>query len=233
MPTVLLVRHGRSTANADKILAGRLPGIALDERGRQQAEAVRDRLGDLPLAQVVSSPMLRCQQTAQALRPDARVETEERLTECDYGSWSGRKLADLAAEDLWRTVQSQPSQARFPEGESLREMSERAIGAVRDRDAQIRDTDGSDAVWVAVSHGDVIKAILADAYGMHLDLFQRIVVDPASVSIIRYTAQSPQVLAVNLTGREFASLLPTDAGQTAGETAGETAGDAVVGGRDA
>lgn len=241
MSTVLLVRHGRSTANADGILAGRNPGIDLDDRGREQATAVGERLAEAPLAAVVSSPMERCQQTAGLIRPDLPPVLEDRLTECDYGAWSGRKLTELAGEELWRTVQSQPSAARFPEGESLPEMAARSVQAIRDWDERITAEHGPDAMWLAVSHGDVIKSIVADALGLHLDLYQRVVVDPASVTIIQYAQARPSVLSVNVTGREIAALVQAqrERAEKAAKEAAEgkesspQSGDAVVGGRDA
>lgn len=228
MSTVLLVRHGRSTANAEGILAGRLPGMSLDDTGIEQARRVATQVAELPIARVVASPMERCQQTARLVAPDLEPTPETGLTECDYGTWSGAKLTDLATQELWKTVQQNPSAARFPEGESLREMHARAVDAARTWDARVTDEHGADALWMAVSHGDVIKAIIADALGLHLDLFQRLVVDPASVSIIRYTPQGPQVLGVNITGREFTSLIPKPV-----KDAEIPEGHAVVGGRDA
>jgi probable phosphomutase (TIGR03848 family) len=125
------------------------------------------------------------------------VHRDKALTECDYGEWQGRKLNELARLALWRTVQSNPSAATFPGGESLAQMQARAVDAVRRRDAAVTSAHGAGAVWLAVSHGDVIKSVIADALGMHLDLFQRIQVDPASVSVIRYTDARPYVLASN------------------------------------
>ena len=116
---------------------------------------------------------------------------EQGLVECAYGEWTGKSLRELSKEKLWGAVQQQPSAVRFPGGESMAEMSARAVGAIRSWDAKIGAEHGADAVWVAVSHGDPIKAILADALGMHLDSFQRIVVDPAAISIVRYTATRP------------------------------------------
>lgn len=183
MATVILVRHGRTSANASGVLAGRTPGVRLDETGTAQAERAADRLAVVPLAAVVSSPLERCKQTAQAIaraqaaRP--RIATDKGLTECDYGEWQGRPLKDLAKEPLWKVVQSQPSAAHFPGGESMAAMQARVVDAVRRRDAALEQEHGPGAVWVAVSHGDLVKAVLADALGMHLDLFQRINVDPA------------------------------------------------------
>ena len=201
MATVLLVRHGRTTANTAGVLAGRTAGVRLDDTGEQQAERAAARLAGLRLAAIVTSPLERCRQTARALAAAQSapppLRTERGLTECDYGDWQGRPLKDLAKEALWRTVQSQPSAATFPGGESLATMQARAVSAVRRTDEAVEADHGSGAVWVAVSHGDLIKAILADALGTHLDLFQRIHVDPASISIVRYTASRPFVLGMN------------------------------------
>jgi probable phosphomutase (TIGR03848 family) len=212
MATVLLVRHGRSTANAEGVLAGRLPGVALDERGEEQAERVAERIRVVPLVSVVSSPQQRCRQTARliagAQAGAPRVLTERGLSECDYGAWQGQPLKSLAKEPLWKVVQTQPSAAAFPEGESMAEMQRRAVEAVRRRDAEVEEQHGPGAVWVAVSHGDLIKSVLADALGLHLDLFQRLHVDPASVSMVRYTDSRPMVLGSNTHAGDLAWLAP-------------------------
>lgn len=201
MATVILVRHGRTTANASGVLAGRTPGITLDDVGHEQVARTGERLGDVPLVGIVTSPLERCRQTAKAIvsrqASKPKVVTNKGITECDYGDWQGRSLGDLAKEDLWSTVQNHPSAAAFPGGESMSTMQARAVAAIRRHDAAIEAEHGAGAVWAAVSHGDIIKAILADALGMHLDLFQRINVDPASVSIIRYTSARPYVVATN------------------------------------
>lgn len=196
--TVILLRHGRSTANGAGILAGRSAGVDVDSTGAQQASALIDRLAECRIARIVSSPMLRCLSTvaplAAALGLDVTVD--DRLAEVDYGDWTGRRLADLATEPLWRIVQTHPSAAVFPNGEALAAVSARAVAAARSHAA--RD-DGSGAVLIC-SHGDVIASILADALGMHQDLFQRLVVSPASVSVIRYTSARAFVEHVNDTG---------------------------------
>ncbi|TAM92077.1 MAG: MSMEG_4193 family putative phosphomutase, partial [Jatrophihabitans sp.] len=168
------------------------------------------RVAVLPVAGVVTSPLERCTQTAEhivAAQREAGREppyhVDDRLVECGYGTWTGRSLKELTKDPVWKVVQTQPSAARFPEGESLAEMSARAVGAVRAWDEHF-----GDQVWVACSHGDVIKAILADALGLHLDQFQRIVVDPASVSVVRYTAQRPYVLRTNDLAGELSSFAP-------------------------
>ena len=136
------------------------------------------------------------------------LEIDRRIIECDYGEWTGRPIKDLARDPMWKTVQTQPSAARFPGGESLTEVSARAVAAVRDWNARVDEDFGEDAVWVACSHGDVIKAILADALGLHLDQFQRIVVDPCSVSVVRYTATRPYVLRSNDVGSDLSPFVP-------------------------
>ena len=229
MATVILVRHGRTSANATGVLAGRLAGVALDETGAEQVDAVGERLAAVRLADVVTSPLERCRQTARAItsrqQPGLRARPEKGLSECDYGDWQGRPLKELAKEALWRTVQSQPSAVTFPRGEAMRTMQDRAVAAVRRHDARVAAEAGAGAVWVAVSHGDVIKSVLADALGTHLDLFQRIHVDPASVSIIRYTDSRPVVLALNTHAGDLAWLNPP---RRKGRRA--PSGDAVVGG---
>lgn len=201
MATVLLVRHGRTTANASGVLAGRLPGVRLDETGEEQARTTAERVAAVPLAAIVTSPQERCRQTAKlisaAQSAPPRTATERGLAECDYGEWQGRPLKELAKEKLWSTVQRHPSAAVFPGGESMVAMRYRAVEAVRRLDAAVEAEHGPSAVWAAVSHGDIIKAVLADALGMHLDLFQRINVDPASVSVVQYTLDRPYVVASN------------------------------------
>lgn len=207
MATLLLLRHGRTTANADGGLAGRQP-VELDETGRVQASGVGARLRALPLATVVTSPLIRCRQTLELALPHASPVAEEGLIECDYGTWEGQPLKKLAKDPRWPVVQQHPSAAVFPGGEAMAAMAARAVAAVRRWDAQVTAGHGAEAIWLACTHGDVIKAIVADALGVHLDLFQRIVVDPASVTAIRYTPVRPFVLRLNDTGGDLAVLAP-------------------------
>lgn len=229
MPTVVLIRHGRTTANVSGVLAGRSPGVGLDDVGVAGAAALAERLGSVQPAAVVSSPLERCVQTANAVAagrsPAIEVVTDDGLTECDYGEWTGRSLAELRREKLWKVVQEHPSGVVFPGGESLRAAQARAVTAIRDRDARLAQSHGAEAVWFAVSHADVIKAILADALGMHLDQFQRLVVDPCSVSVVSYTERRPFVLRVNDLGGDLGFLRsPARRRRRASRT------DAVVGG---
>jgi probable phosphomutase (TIGR03848 family) len=224
--TVILLRHGRTTANTGGVLAGWTPGVRLDEAGEAQVAAVGKRLAPVPLAAVVSSPLERCAQTAAAVVAgrDVEVQSDERLGEARYGDWTGRTIKELAKEPLWKVVQQHPSAAVFPgpEGEGLAQTQARAVAAVRAWNATL----GPDAVWLACSHGDVIKAILADALGLHLDQFQRIVVDPASISVVTYTDTRPFVVRVNDTGGDVSALVPPPRRRR--RRAGSS--DAVVGG---
>lgn len=221
--TVILLRHGRSTSNTAHTLAGRSEGVDLDDKGREQAEAVVARIGELPVKAIVRSPLLRCERTvapvAAALTLDPVVD--ERLTEVDYGTWTGRKIGELLKEPLWAVVQQQPSAAVFPEGEGLAAVQSRAVAAVREHDRRLAEEHGADVLWIACTHGDVIKSILADALGLHLDSFQRITADPASMSVVRYSSMRPFVLHVNHTGPALTTALAAPP---------EPSGDAVVGG---
>ncbi|MFD0905795.1 histidine phosphatase family protein [Actinomadura sediminis] len=242
MTTLLLVRHGL-TAMTGPMLAGWTPGLGLDERGRAQAAALAGRIAELPLAAIVSSPLDRCLQTAEAIaagRPGAAgtVRADDRFGEVRYGDWTGRRIEDLAKEPLWRVVQTHPSAATFPgeDGESLAAAQHRAVAAVRDWNARIAAEHGPDALYVVCSHGDVIKAIVADALGLHLDQFQRIHADPASLTAVRYTELRPFVVRLNDTGGDVSALVPEppkDAGAAHAGDAGDGSGKAGLGSSDA
>ncbi|WP_027501857.1 histidine phosphatase family protein [Rhodococcus sp. UNC363MFTsu5.1] len=225
--TVILLRHGRSTSNTSGMLAGRSPGIDLDDRGREQSRAVVDRLAGVPLAAIVRSPLLRCERTVEPLARDRDLDpvADDRLIEVDYGTWTGQAIKDLLEEPLWKVVQQHPSAAVFPDGEGLAQVQARAVAAVRAHDARLAEEHGGDVLWLACTHGDVIKSVLADALGTHLDGFQRIVADPASVSVVRYTATRPFVLRMNDTG-DLTGLN----GSAPAKPAGVGSSDAVPGG---
>ncbi len=264
MTLVLVVRHGL-TSTTGKALTGWLPGISLGDRGLAKAAALGARLAQVPLAAIVSSPLDRCRETAEAIAsrqqreqdqdqpvpdrpaPDpagngsappsvspaataapalARsidVQIDDRLGETRYGDWTGQPLRKLARDPLWKVVQAHPSAVRFPgpDGESMMAMQQRAVAAVRDWNDKL----GKDATYLVCSHGDVIKAIMADALGMHLDMSQRIQIDPCSLSIIRYTTLRPFVLRMNDTGADSAGLAHRHAPAKAGAEA-----DAQIGG---
>jgi len=227
--TVILLRHGRSTSNTSGVLAGRTDGVELDDLGREQAAQLVGRLDGLPIKAVVRSPLLRCRRTVEPLAAALGLEplVDDRLAEVDYGTWTGRKISELTSEPLWRVVQAQPSAAIFPEGEGLAQVQARAVTAVRDHDRQLAEQHGADVLWVACTHGDVIKAVIADALGVHLDGFQRITADPASASVIRYTPLRPFVIHLNHTGASLAAAVQSSPAGPVGES------DAVVGGSTA
>jgi probable phosphomutase (TIGR03848 family) len=229
--TVLLVRHGL-TAATGHTLSGWTPGIPLDDRGTAQARALGARLASLPLDAIVSSPLDRCQQTAAAIAAAAparpAVQTDGRFGECHYGDWTGQELKVLAKDPLWKVVQAHPSAVRFPGagGEAMLDMQHRAVAAVRDWNTRL----GDKATYVICSHGDVIKAIIADCLGLHLDLSQRIQADPCSLSVIRYTPLRPFLLRMNDSGGGVEDLLPREPEPDGDGQAGGNESDAVVGG---
>ena len=205
MPKIVLIRHAHSTANAAGVLSGQLPNVHLSKSGLEQAERLAERLGKLTIAQVQVSPMDRCLET---LAPwlakygkNVNVITEPNLVEVDYGKWSGKKLATLSRAKLWRKVQGQPSAVTFPEGESLAQMQVRAMKTVHD----FFETDLE--LTIMVSHGDVIKAIVASSLGMHLDDFQRIVIDPASITILESSGGAIRLTRLNDSDSSVSELL--------------------------
>ncbi|HET8683907.1 MAG TPA: MSMEG_4193 family putative phosphomutase [Micromonosporaceae bacterium] len=209
MATVLLLRHGRTTSNASGGLAGHQP-VELDEVGRGQAAAAGARLASLPLAAVVCSPLVRCRSTVELALPGTDYTVDDRLIECRYGDWEGQPLKKLTKDPLWPVVQVHPSAVRFPGegGETMAAMAARGVAAVREWDARVSAEHRPDAVWLACTHGDLIKSIVADALGVHLDLFQRIAVDPGSITVIRYTPMRPFLLRLNDTGGDLSGLRP-------------------------
>lgn len=232
MTTLILLRHGRSSANTSGVLAGRSSGVHLDDTGKGQAWAFAQRLKIVPLAAVVTSPLERCQETIEPLLAGRGLtaEIEPELAEVDYGNWTNREIKTLVKEPLWKVVQQHPSAAVFPGGEGLAAMQARAVAAIRHHDARLASEHGPRAVWLACSHGDVIKGILADALGMHLDSFQRIMVDPCSISVIHYTETRPFVSRVNDVGGDVSGLVPPPAKKTRRKRAPAPSSDAVIGG---
>ena len=196
MTTVLLVRHAHTDA-AGKRLTGWTPGVHLNERGRSEAQRLTERLQDVPVRAIYSSPLERCRETADPLAKakGLPVRIRRALTEVGYGDWTGRSIASLRRTKLWRQVMLAPSTVRFPGGESLLEVQERAISEVL-RIAQAHPRD----VVVVLSHADVIRLLVAHLAGMHADHLQRLVVDTASVSVVALGDGIPRLLRVNDTG---------------------------------
>lgn len=206
---LVLVRHA-VTAHTGPLLSGRTPGVPLSEHGIGQAEATAQRLAKLPVAAVYASPIERTAATAEriAARHDLEVQLLPGVIEADYGAWTGGRLAELARTDVWKVVQVAPSRARFPDGESIREMQARTVGALDEVVAA-----HPHRTVVVVSHADPIKSAIAHYTGMHLDLFQRVHVSPASVTVLDFHTYGVVMLKYNDTG-DLDDLLP-DAGGTA------------------
>ena len=203
---VLLVRHGQTPTTGEQ-LPGRAPGLHLSDKGREQAAAVAERIAPLDkVAAVYASPLERTRETAAPIAAalGQRVHVDRHLLECDFGEWTGRGLKELSKLPEWRKVQHNPSGFRFPGGESFPEMQARITDGIRRLCERHHGT-----VVVAVSHADPIKAAVADAIGTHLDLFQRIVISPCSVTAIAYGDGGPMVLCVNSTGRDLKTLAPS------------------------
>jgi len=205
VPKIVLIRHAHSTANAAGVLSGQLPNVHLSKSGQEQAERLAERLGKLTIAEVQLSPMDRCFET---LAPwlakygkSVTVISQPNLVEVDYGNWSGKKLATLSRAKLWRKVQGQPSAVTFPQGESLAQMQVRAMKTVHDF------FESNLELTIMVSHGDVIKSIVASSLGMHLDDFQRIVIDPASITILESSGGSIRLTRLNDSDSSISELL--------------------------
>ncbi len=203
---VLLVRHGL-TPTTGTVLPGRAAGLHLSDKGREQAERAAARIAELPSVDAVyASPLERARETAAPIARARKVRThiDKGLLECDFGDWTGAQLKVLMKRPEWATVQRAPSTFTFPGGESFTSMQLRMVGAI-DR---LR-TAHAGGVVVAVSHADPIKAAVAHALGTHIDLFQRIVISPCSITAIAYGAGAPVVLTVNSTGGSLAELRPS------------------------
>lgn len=195
---LILIRHAKNDWVGDR-LAGWTPGVHLNDEGRQQAEALGARLAHLPITVIYSSPLERAVETAQAVAAhhNLKVQILEDIGETRYGEWTGASLEELYKTELWPVVQAYPSGARFPGGESLRETQARAVAALDAlHDAHPEETN----IVVVVSHADVIKLAVAHYVGLHLDLFQRLVISPASLSVIQFNKFGPRLVCLNETG---------------------------------
>lgn len=207
---LVLIRHAHSESNASGVLSGRIPNIHLSEKGKKQAQQLAERLGNFPVAEIRISPMERCAETIDPwlkqhiskVSGSLKPIVDPGINEVDYGIWSGKKLTSLSRKREWKTVQESPSRMYFPEGEGIAAMQSRAMQTVHEL-AKLPDSK----VGVIVSHGDVIKSIVASVLGMHLDEFQRIIIDPASVSIIEYASIKPRLLLLNDTRAVVTDLL--------------------------
>jgi len=204
--TVILLRHAHSVANEKGVLAGRTPGIMLSKKGATQAEDLIKRLGSLTFKEIRISPLERCYLTLEPWLAAQKISLkalilDEGISEVDYGQWTGKKLTLLALKKEWRVVQKTPSKMVFPEGESLLDVQRRA------KKSLLKSVEKSkDGVVLLVSHGDVIKAIVADALNMELDKFQKIVIDPASITVLDYNKGDFRLLHLNDSSTNFEYL---------------------------
>jgi probable phosphomutase (TIGR03848 family) len=213
MTRIVLLRHAHSVANAKAILAGRTPGVKLSEQGLKESQEVAKRLQGVEFSAIRISPLERCAQTVEPLITQLKQEgkkvaslpkitIEEDLVEVDYGKWTGRKLSSLSKEKDWKIVQNTPSAMYFPEGEGLLEVQARGMRALN----AIAHSPGQ-GTKLLVSHGDVIKSIVAGVIGTHLDHFQKIIIDPASISVLDFTGKDYRILTLNNTSSEIKSFL--------------------------
>jgi probable phosphomutase (TIGR03848 family) len=222
MTRILLLRHAHSVANEKGILAGRSPGISLSEKGVKQALEVATRLQGIAFSHIRISPMERCSETVAPLIAQfpksaikkAMIEIEEDIVEVDYGKWTGKKLSVLSKDKSWKIVQDTPSAMYFPEGEGLLDVQARAMRALN----SIAKASGTEAKML-VSHGDVIKAIVASVLGTHLDHFQKIVIDPASITVLDFNGKDFRVLTLNNTSSPIASFIEKKSAKSKGSRA--------------
>ena len=222
MTRIVLLRHAHSSANAKGILAGRAPGVDLSDRGRKESQDVAKRMKEINFSLIRVSPMERCAQTIEPLLAQLSkgsgakpiIEVENDLVEVDYGKWTGRKLAILSRDKAWKVVQNNPSAMYFPGGEGLLDVQARAMRAVNNA----ANTPGR-GPKLLVSHGDVIKSIVASVLGAHLDHFQKIVIDPASITVLDFNGVDFRVLTLNSTTAPITAFLKEESSKKKGVSA--------------
>ena len=200
---MILLRHAHSVANEKGVLAGRAPGISLSKKGHLQANELKLRLGNVKFKNIRVSPLERCLLTLgpwldKQKLTDSDFVLDSGLTEVDYGDWTGKKLSSLALKKEWRVVQKTPSKMVFPQGESLSDVQKRAR-----RSLMKAIKEGQGGISLIVSHGDVIKSLIADCLELELDKFQKIVIDPASISVLDYSKNGFRLLHLNDSSTHF------------------------------
>lgn len=195
MTHILLIRHAVNDFVKTGKLAGRTPGVHLNDDGKAQAEALAERLADAKIHQIISSPLDRTMETANAVlqhHTHLQLQLNEEIGEVDYGDWQGAKIASLRNRKMWEVIQEYPTRAYFPNGEAMRDVQVRAVNEIERLAREFpRDT-------IAIfSHADLIKMVVAHYLGMHLDVFQRIVISPASITGIQLGHSRPFITTVN------------------------------------
>lgn len=208
MARLIFLRHAHSVANESGLLSGQLPGVSLSKQGKKEAQELVGRLGTLQLDSIRVSPMQRCQETISPWLESRfssglkNYELDEQIIEMNYGSWSGRKLTSLSREKMWKEIQQRPSKVQFPEGEKFVAMQKRAVKSIYD--ALDSKKAGS---HLFVSHGDVIKAMVAYLLKMKLDDFQSLVINPASVTVLDYDGDTSRLMAFNDTSTSVSQFI--------------------------
>lgn len=223
MKTIFLVRHGRSTANQKGLLAGRAPKVELDEVGKAQAKALGEYFSSTKIDKLISSPLERCLTTAKEIKnlqgKSLKVQISQNFIECDYGTWTNKKLSKLSSQSLWKVIQETPSLVTFPKGESMLQMATRASAGLIKVIEQIKKPKAN---LIIVTHADLIKALIATTLGMHLDHFQKIIVDPASISTL--TFQNNKFFVAGVNDRSHIKSIKSKTGAPSGAILGGGAG---------
>jgi probable phosphomutase (TIGR03848 family) len=221
---IYLVRHAHSTANLKNVLAGQDNRVGLSDRGREEADLLSSRLSELDVEALICSPMLRCQESVASYlgRKQWKLKIDERINEMNYGSWSGKKLSKLVRNELWPLIQNKPTSVRFPEGESFLEMSARANQAVIDLANNYEKA-------ILVSHGDVIKAVLAAQLGLSVDHLQKFNIDPASITAISISGAKTRLIYTNDTSH-LRSLKQFESSKVNGKSGSKSTGYILGGG---
>lgn len=216
MSTVILIRHARSSANAAGILAGQTPGVRLDPTGVEQSFRLAEILGAISIAKVFISPLERCLDTISPWisqhGKNAEIHSDSRIIEPDYGLWSGKNLDELRTQPLWDLVQNSPREVTFPSGESLLDVWERTKSFY----SSLREFSDQEINVVVVSHGDIIKFLIAQIVDLEMNKFQNLVIEPASVSIARFEKDSSRLIQSNRTDISIASILEATTVKTIG-----------------
>jgi probable phosphomutase (TIGR03848 family) len=209
--TVILIRHACSVANTENVLAGQTPGVRLDAQGLEQSANLAEALGNLPVSKVFVSPLERCLATISPwiarYGQGVEIESDSRIIEPDYGTWSGRKLEELSLEPLWRDVQQNPESVIFPRGERFIDVWSRVQDFYHALTDFIENSTESSANIVVVSHGDIIKFLIANVLKMEFKNFQSLIVEPASISLVQISASGARLMQYNRSEQSISELL--------------------------
>ena len=223
MGTIILIRHARSVANVENVLAGQTPGVRLDAHGVEQSKNLAEILGSAPVTKVIVSPLERCLATISPwidrYGHGVEIESDPRIIEPDYGTWSGRKLDELSLEPLWRDVQQNPESVTFPHGERFIDVWHRVQNFYRSLEHNIASAADNSVNILVVSHGDIIKFLIANVLKMEFKNFQSLIVEPSSISIAQITKDGARLMEYNRSHQSISELISKNLVATLG---GET-----------